>query len=285
MPELFEVISVCKRPDAKTWAIAAPKIMQFISAQNYKVIVPDYEVEFFKSVSPPTYQVLPETNYIENWQLLLAKHVPPLLGNSYGWYLQQFIKLAAAADAPPNSKMLIWDADTVPLVPLKFANRDGKLNYYIGEENHLPYFETIEKLLHLKKQVRFSFIAQCFPVNSSWVKELFSAIQDVSGQSWQHALVSSFDMRLQSQFSEYETLGTFLTHRHPEEIVFSQNKWERLGNSLIKNSNNLNAIKYKNILADLDFISFEKWDSNPPTIFSKLKKKLRAVYKKISKKF
>lgn len=284
MPELFEVISVCNSPDAKTWAIAAPRIMQFISAQNYKVIVPDHEVEFFKSISPIAYQVLPETKFISNWQALLASHHPPLTGRKYGWYLQQFIKLAAAAEAPENSNMLIWDADTIPLRPLNFMTEAGKLNYYTGHENHRPYFVTIEKILSLKKQVDFSFIAQCFPTKSTWVKELFSELEETSGLPWECALIAGFEMRLGSQFSEYETLGTFLTHRHCDEMAFSQNKWARLGNSLIKNPENIDESKYKTILTDLDYISFEKWDNPAPSLSYKLKKKIRVIYNTIKRR-
>jgi Family of unknown function (DUF6492) len=276
--QLDQVISACYSADAQTWKVAAPRIIKFIKAARYIVIVPDHEVGLFKSISPVEYEVFPETNYVPDWQGLLAKHNPPLRGKSYGWYLQQFIKLAAVAAAPPNSIVLIWDADTVPLKPLSFIGSDGRLTYYKDGGFHPPYFTTIKRLFDLTKLVNFSFISQCLVTKSDWMAELIVELEKRHNLPWMDAIIKSLDIRMGLCFSEYETLGTFINNKHSTFIQFTDRKWSRDGVSLVNNLAGLvdktNAMK----LEQLDYISFEKSQFNNRSILKRTLKKIRRLY-------
>jgi hypothetical protein len=181
-----------------------------------------------------------------------------------GWYLQQFIKLLAAKDNPPSDIVVIWDADTAPIAHIEFLNADGKIQYYKGTEHHEPYFLTIDKLLNLQKIVNFSFIAQCFPLKVMWLNELCTDIENKKKISWIDATLNQINFSEGNAFSEYETLGTFISHHHPSEVVYIDRPWWRLGNTLLNHVAFLNNKRARELSTSYDFISFEKWERAKP---------------------
>ena len=72
---LSEVVSVCCSKDALTWQKASEQIVKNISANQYKVIVPDIEVDQFKSISNKKFKVIPESEYMPGAKNLLERYV------------------------------------------------------------------------------------------------------------------------------------------------------------------------------------------------------------------
>lgn len=261
---LDELICVCCRRDAATWEVASKYITRFILAKRYKVYVPDREVDFFKLISPRAFEVLGESIFTRHFSVEIKKRLPARIANQFGWYLQQLIKIAAVKDCNPNDTVLIWDADTIPLRPLTFIDEQGRLEYYRGLEYHHPYFETVMRLLHLSKKVRFSFIAQCFVAKASWIHEFCQELETRHKKNWVKALLDAINFEESNSFSEYETLGTFISHRHSDEIVYLDRKWLRLGNSYIGHPAFLSPKLIASEFSEYDYASFEKWDKAKP---------------------
>ena len=268
MPEIpmqiSELISVCCLKDIETWEITSGFMVRNIAAKEYRVIVPDEEIEEFVKKSPAQFKVIGESRYTKQFRDQLLKLLPQDKKSQFGWYLQQFIKLLAINDNEENAIVLIWDADTAPIKKLDFITPDGKLIYYKSTENHTPYFETIQKLTGLKKIVSFSFIAQCFPIKVSWLNELCLEMEEKFKKPWVEAVLSNIDFDAPNSFSEYETLGTFISHRYPDQVVYSEKPWWRLGNSLLNHVAFLNPSKAQELAKQFDFISFEKWERVKP---------------------
>jgi hypothetical protein len=268
MPEIpmqiSETISVCCLKDIEAWKITSSFMVRNITSKEYRVIVPDGEIEAFIKESPPQFKVVGESRYTEQFKDQLLQLLPQDKKSQYGWYLQQFIKLLAINDNEENAIVLIWDADTAPINKLSFISPDGKLIYYKGTENHAPYFETIQRLAGLKKIVSFSFIAQCFPVKVSWLNELCKGIEGKFKMPWVEAVLSQIDFAAPNSFSEYETLGTFISHHHANEVTYSDRPWWRLGNTLLNHVAFLNQKKAAELSKQYDFISFEKWERAKP---------------------
>jgi hypothetical protein len=262
--KIDQIICVCCARDAPVWKIASMYITKNIDSVQYKVIVPDNEVELFKKISSKPFEVLGESVYTKRFANEIKKRLSNKISSQFGWYLQQFIKLAAVAGCKSDEVVLIWDADTVPLKKLVFINEQGRLNYYQGTEHHQPYFETIERLLGLSKKVNFSFIAQCFAIKAEWIQELFDDIEKKHGQSWELALLDAINFEEGNSFSEYETLGTFVSEYHASEINYIQSEWLRLGNSTIGHPAFLSSQIIAQKLNQYDFVSFEKWDKAKP---------------------
>lgn len=203
--------------------------------------------------------VLSENEFIPSGTSDLIKNfLPKDYEYRSGWYLQQLIKIAAMDKLPaqPDEIILIWDADTIPLKKLNFY-QDGRILYFMGAENHAPYFNSIEKLLHIGKLVNFSFIAQSFAMKKKWIKEFIIELEALHQLPWIQAILEKSDLSHPSGFSEYETLGNWLMSKHKSEIAFNPAAWERLGSS---KSGLKDLEKFKLRYPSCHFISFESWD-------------------------
>jgi hypothetical protein len=262
--KIDQIICVCCARDAIVWKIASMYITKNIDSVQYKVIVPDNEVELFKKISSKPFEVLGESIYTERFADEIKKRLSKKISGQFGWYLQQFIKLSAAACCQKNEVILIWDADTIPLKKLVFIDKQGRLNYYQGTEHHQPYFETIERLLGLSKKVNFSFIAQCFVMKAAWIQDLFHKMEHKHGKRWELALLDAINFEEGNSFSEYETLGAYISEFHASEITYTKSKWLRLGNSEIGHPAFLSPDLIDQKLYQYDFVSFEKWDKAKP---------------------
>lgn len=259
-PKLAEVISVCSAKDIDVWTVASKHVVEFIKAERYTVIVPDRELALFLSVTSSPYQVKPESQFVGNTKDRIIQKLHISNQDRVGWYLQQFVKIAAVLENDPASTVLIWDADTVPLKPLEFIDAKGQLIYYRGEEYRKSYFDFIELALGLKRTQSFSFIAQSLTTKVSWAKELFDSLESSTKMPWIDAILFYLNPAEPAGFAEFETLGTWIWHHHRDEIVVSNRPWYRNGQSLVGNPMKLAKSAWKGLAKSYDFISFEVWD-------------------------
>jgi hypothetical protein len=249
--------SVCSASDIQTWRRTSLSLLEFIPSRHHAVIVPDNDISLFKTLTDKKITVIPETAYIGDLKIRLAERMSNK--NRIGWYLQQFIKLAVLKEARSNENYLIWDADTVALRKIGFFERSGTVQFYVGTENHTPYFDTIKKLLGLDKVATFSFIAQTFPCKGIWAKEFFQYIEDRCQDNYVNAIIDRANLNESSGFSEYETLGSFILNRFEDQIKIKSDKWLRTGPGLIGGIDNLDRQPYKQLLHEFDHVTFEHW--------------------------
>lgn len=260
---IARVVSVCSKKDIETWSVACAHIVKYVDANEYWIVVPDSEVEEFKRITCNPYQVLPESCYVGSLKDRLKVLLPAQNHDRVGWYLQQFIKIAAAKDFPnsgdPNQIVLIWDADTVPLKNLIFSNQQGQVTFYRGHERHLPYFALIKKIFPWSSEQPFSFIAQCFPTRIGWLRDFCSELE-ANGQNWIESILMNVDHTQRAGFSEYESLGSFIWAKYPNQVALNEGRWERNGRSLLGPPMKLNASHWLGLSKSFDYISFEAWD-------------------------
>lgn len=208
--QLAEVISACSAKDIDVWTVASKHVVEFIRAERYTVIVPDRELELFLSVTSAPYEVKPESQFVGNTKDKIIQKLDINNQDRVGWYLQQFVKIAAVLKNDPASTVLIWDANTVPLKPLEFINAQGKLMYYQGEEYRKSYFDFIELALGLQRTQTFSFIAQSLVTKVTWAKELFDSLESSTNMHWIDAILFHLNPVEPAGFAEFETLGTWI---------------------------------------------------------------------------
>jgi FkbM family methyltransferase len=218
----------------------------------------------FESLSEG-WTILDESKVSADFSLDYIKSKMPAKNQSRAcWYYQQLLKIQALLNSgKENEKLLIWDADTIPLQPLQFFIED-KAVYFTGSEFHKPYFDSINKLLHLDKSVNFSFIAQCFPTFSRWLQEFKSHVECAHNKPWFDAILDSTNLDEPSGFSEYETLGTFFVRNFAQNMAINHQTWERLGEKITPIEKVLNLETSENLPA---YISYECW--NPTAIVPK----------------
>lgn len=259
------IISACAIKDLEVWKESSKRIVQFIPAKNYIVVVPNAELALFKKYSPGNYSVINEDDVIGSLNLAQIRAILP---NEYkfrsGWYLQQFLKIAIANNLDDeNGFSLIWDADTVPLKEINFLSGENKLQFFMGSEFHPPYFSTIKKLLNLEKLVEQSFIAQSLPFRHKWIKAFIKSIEDRHKEHWANAIMNCSQLDNISGFSEYEAIGTFVVKNFSDEVIINNGKWERWGTQIFRSKNlSLNFLDlFASANPALNFISFEGWSS------------------------
>jgi hypothetical protein len=172
------------------------------------------------------------------------------------WYMQQLIKLEFCSRSRNRDIILIWDGDTIPSKPINFfVNK--KMVYYVSNEYHLEYFISIKKLIGLNKKIQHSFVAQCFILRAEWAKMMIKVIQARTNKYYFDSIISNANSSPKQNFSEFETLGTFINKYFFYEYQVSFSKWLRYGFSIYGSPKNM----FKKSI-DFEFVSFESWDNS-----------------------
>lgn len=174
-----------------------------------------------------------------------------------GWYFQQFLKLSISKLDFVDNLYLVWDADSVALKPINFFTENNKIYFEKNKEFHKPYFEILEKILVLKKQVNFSFIAEHLVFNKKIVTTILNKIS--KNETWWLDILDNITSENlgKSGFSEYELYGNYVSKFHKTEIKFRSLNKTRKGVKFIgKNPNNIGL---KLFSFAFDYMSFEQW--------------------------
>ena len=259
--------SVCCLKDLKAWGVASAQIVKFIKAKKYYLIVPDAEVELFKFVTPDKFIIELESKYCENFNLeYIKKYLPVSMSGRAGWYLQQILKIEFIRRQNEDDVILIWDSDTIPLKELNFINDQGILEIYEGIHHpkiHEPYFNTINSILGINREINKSFISQNIVVKSKWIISLCESIQNYTNEyNWINAVLNrtNFNSSI-SAFSEYETIGTYIYKYFKNEWKFKDNSdYYRNGTALIGCPSNINNKEWLNLVKYWDYITFENYE-------------------------
>ncbi|WP_176083833.1 DUF6492 family protein [Martelella sp. HB161492] len=235
--------------------------VKHIEARRYCVIVPDDAVALFRQESPENYDVIAEGAIAAPYIDMLREAAAASGSKRFGWYLQQLLKISFSASCDDDALVVIWDADTVPLVPLRFTDEDGRLQIFTSDEYHQPYFANIERLTGMKRRVEHSFIAQCLPFRAIWLKTLLGEIAAASnGLSPEQAIIRSIDFHEDSGFSEFELIGTYMDAHHRADIRYSDRRWTRDGYRLFVKPEFTQSRSARLINRGYDFVAFEGWN-------------------------
>lgn len=257
------VISICSLSHADVWKLTSRLLPQFVNADEYAVYVPDNEIDNFLAITDSVIEVLPQSALGESFatKLQLAMDLTDNV-KRYGWYLQQLLKIEGLLQSCAD-RLVIWDADCVPVKKIELFDEKGRVIYMRASEYHEEYFSMIERLLGLSRIQNQSFIIPGFPITGVWAKDFIRDIESRNGGiHWFDAIIANTDLSQQSGFSECETLGTWIANTHPDSWTTSDLAWERLGQSRFGFAKNLSTEDLVTIgkKKNLDIISFENWD-------------------------
>lgn len=279
------VISICSLSHQNVWKLTSNLLPVHVSADEYLVYVPDEELEGFRSITNPAIEVLPQSSLGLQFSEKLLQAVN-FADNAqrYGWYLQQFLKIEGLMQSPAR-RVVIWDADCVPVREIKLFDESGMPIYMKASECHQEYFSMIERLLGLTRIQSHSFVIPGFPMQGDWVKRFINDIESYSGgMDWFDAIISCTDLTQKSGFSETETLGTWVANSYPGEYSLSDLAWERFGQSRFGPASKFTPTEIVALgkKKNLDIISFENWDHR--TLWKTLIRAARFLYEKVTRK-
>lgn len=176
-----------------------------------------------------------------------------------GWYFQQFLKMAYATKTE-SDYYLSWDADTIPLRKISFFSPAGNPLFATKNEYHVPYFQTMERLLGLHKCIKKSFIAEHMMFSRTRMLELLSTIEARFQKPWYSAILECVDSQnlTHAGFSEFETYGTYVATLYPDQYQYRDLEMLRLGKRIFGDCPDPAVLQW--LGKEYDSISFEKWD-------------------------
>jgi hypothetical protein len=282
-----QVITMCSLEHSQVWKLTSALLPENIIADEYLVYVPDDEISMFKEFTNPKISVRSQselgTLYFDHLREKLVQS-----GNEirFGWYLQQFYKIEALL-ASTADRLVIWDADCVPVRPIQTFDSSGCPIYMFGAfEYNESYFEAIERLTGLSRVQEFSFVIPGFPILKQWIDEFEKYISLRNNEKpWYDAVIETTDFALKSGFSETETLGTFVANLHPQEWSTFEGSWERRGQKRFGYAQKFTPALVVKIATEsnLDIISFENWDVRGPRLIVKRLRERWQAFKGVRK--
>jgi hypothetical protein len=167
------------------------------------------------------------------------------------WLYQQMLKLSSAS-LGLSEYTFILDADTVLTKPQAYSDGENFLVQF-SKEFHYPYFETYSRLFKEDPPNYLSNVCHQIFFPKVELSNMLEEIQKIHSMEWLDAIYINSDLSDSSGFSEYETLGHWLSARCSGNIVHTM--WK---NSAFpaKEIENLHEIKKVYGRGDCDFQSF-----------------------------
>lgn len=228
----LQVVTTCRARDLPVLQITAKKLVENVPLKCLYVIAPGRDCGKIGAGLGTQATVISEDDFLPGMAPAELRQLGrPHFPEAAGWYLQQLLKLQFAFQYPDDDYYLIWDADTVPLRPLRFFDSEGRMLLTKAREYHPPYFETYQRLFQERPSRDFSFIAQHMVVQKSVAREMLECLQQRTGgrRNWAWSIMQNLPEQGDNLFSEYETYGHYIKSRYPDRVRFIERDWLREG--------------------------------------------------------
>ncbi len=229
MHDLDEMIILVIERDLSVLARGLPYIRRFLSPKKTTIIAPKACLARIREMkmAGEGEGLLDENEVAPGLNLELVRSLIEKRGGDpgrAGWYFKQFAILAYAIRPDVSPYYLNWDADTIPVRPIRFFDRDGRPLLAKKRGYNKAYFRTIEALTGIKRRLNYSFIAENMLFEREIARELVGAIlkgATFEGKEFARTIMSAIadDDLSESGFSEYETYGTFAHAKHPDRVA------------------------------------------------------------------
>jgi len=184
-----------------------------------------------------------------------------------GWYYQQFLKMSFS-EVCDDEYYMSWDADTLPLRHIDMFDEFGKPIFDTKAELMPGYFYTIQKLFGFNKVIEQSFISEHMLFNKMRMHEMIEEIESlpIKGKTYYEKVIYSLSLdNVRCGFSEFETFGSWMTVRYPDEYTFREWKSMRKAGFFIKPDDFSEEDKVY-LSKDYDAVTFEGYHKYVPVL-------------------
>lgn len=194
----------------------------------------------------------------------------------FGWYVQQFLKMAYSLRCKEDY-YLLWDADTIPLKAIHLFDDYNKPFLDYKTEYNEPYFKTIATILPgYSKTFRGSFIAEHMLIKASIMKDLIRDIEnntEIEGSTFDQIIINSIDSNdlTEGGYSEFETYGTYVIKKFKDAYTLRRWRSMRYGGYFFEHNQKLGMSSVTWISKHYEAVSIEKW--SPVSSFSSITNK------------
>lgn len=282
----FDIVTACRKKDLSTLSLALPLLRKNIPHRRLWVFTARANRKLFRDKLGAEVVILDEDEAVPGMTLdkLRRKGNLPGLPDGAGWYFQQFLKYSYPSLEPDAERYLIWDADTLPLRPIRpfgdlgesclspaypecakpIAGQpvDERTHQLLEQATrvHEPYFKNYEHLIGETANRSCSFIAQHMPIQTACLKAMLRKVdlKWPGDDGWAWKIVRNLKGESPNLFSEYEFYAQYALKHFPRQHLVRPLVWRRGG--ILKQGSD----KEKQILAwaeEFDFVALEAWAS------------------------
>jgi hypothetical protein len=255
----IDVVIPCVEKDLDTLNLCIRGIRENCAGIRKIIVVSEkrltYEAEWFNEDKYP-FSKEDISLYLMHKDEELAEYIRAERKSQLGWYFQQLLKFYAPFVIPGiSSNVLIVDADTIFLNPVRFIDEDFLGLYNPGTECHLPYFEHASRLIpHFKKLFpHYSGVSHHMLFQKPILEDLFHMVKKHRKREFWEAFCLCVDpnhvINMISGASEYEIYFNFAFALYPQ-LKIRPLKWT--------NSRNLNNIAKYNA-EGYHYVSFHRY--------------------------
>lgn len=227
----FEVFMAARFRDFPVLLAATRQCLALWQPSRLVVAVPTKDRAAVQAGLGSAVEVIDENALLKDFDReSFRKRAVPLFPRSFGWYLQQFLKIEHCRQSSA-SNCLVWDADTVPLSSIRFIDAEGRIYLTASEkEYHRPYFHTIHELFGRPAPASTSFISQHMFVDCATIRSMCRLIEVHHAVAhWTDALGAILETHPEraNLFSEYETYANYMLLFEPDKVVVRNLPWAR----------------------------------------------------------
>src|ERR1700679_2147205 len=138
----LQIVTTCRAYDLPVFENAIGKLHANLPCKKLYVIAPSQDCKKMRGRLGQQAQIIAEDEFIPGMNIPQLRQLAMFgFPKNAGWYFQQFLKLQFAFVEPADDFYLIWDADTIPLRPMRFFDSSGRMLLTKAMEYHTPYFE------------------------------------------------------------------------------------------------------------------------------------------------
>lgn len=216
--------------------------------------IPDdlYTIYETHGIDTSTFTIVSDREYLNDHNVQVGD-----IYNFGGWIAQQLIKFTML-DLCKSDYVLIQDCDTFSIKEYTYF-QDNTPNYYIieNETHSAEYYIYLEKFGDIKRQNSDSFVTEFCPVVKKDWNLLKDNIEKKYSMDWSSAMKHQFKQDQPSGgqiwFSEYEMIGNWVMHLHPDIKTTLQKRW------LMSSTNidTLNVDSYNSVCCVADVLQYK----------------------------
>jgi hypothetical protein len=279
----FEVFMAARFRDFPVLLAATRQCAALWRPRRIVVAVPSQDRKAVQAGLGSSVEVIDENALLRGFDRESFQKRPiPYFPRSFGWYLQQFLKIEYCRQSSARH-CLVWDADTVPLRGFEFLDATGRIYLTKAEEFHGPYFHTFRELFGVPAPSAQSFISQHMFVECAAMRSMCSLIEERHKvDHWTDALGTILESHPNraNLFSEYETYANYMLLYEPSKVVARDLSWAR------GESNRTWAVPSHQLetarKAALDFVAYESKNATWSRAMLKSLEKARQPLKRLA---
>ena len=286
----MQIVIIHSKRDNEILSRCIPYIIRYVSVNGIHIITQKDNIQEIRSKFSDSINVLNEDEIIPGLEFGNIKNglkkctIPE---KRYGWYFQQFLKMAWAMNDLAKEWYMVWDSDTIPLHNIKFFDESGKPVFTTKTEFNKVYFETIYMILGLERQVNHSFIAENMLIKKSIMQELIKEIEKTDALDGNKFFEKIMAAIIKSSspyyaFSEFETYGNYVISKYPDlySVIIRMSCRKGARRFGLKPTN----FDLSRLARRFEIVSFERWDRIIP-VFIFLNKIISFLIYPFTKKY